>query len=344
MTTEIPTIQYAFPTKPESGHYMPVATGVHWLRMPLPIALNHINLWLLEEEDGFTLVDTGWATEENIAIWEQVQLTLFQQKPVKRVIVTHMHPDHVGLAGWLTDVYQAQLCMSRAEFLNCHLLLSYTHEKPPAEALQFYHAAGYDETQLQKYRAHFGQFGQYVRNIAHSYQRLRHQQLVSIGGSDWQVIIGEGHSPEHVCLFNEQRNIFIAGDQLLPTISSNISVWPTEPEANPLEDWLRSCHYLHDLLNDQTLVLPSHGQPFYGARLRLKTLIQETEQNLAALTEFCAEPRRAVDTFSVLFKSPITQSNLMMATGESVAHLHCLRERGLVKVRYDAGVAYWQRV
>ncbi|WP_020395988.1 MBL fold metallo-hydrolase [Thiolinea disciformis] len=334
---------YAFETTPEAGHYLQITPTIYWLRMPLPIALNHINLWLLEEQDGFTVVDTGWASEQTISIWEQIQVRLFKQKPIKRVIVTHMHPDHVGLAGWLTDVYQAPLCMSRAEFLNCHLLLNYTHEKPPTEALQFYQAAGYDEVQLQKYRAHFGQFGQYVRHISHSYQRLRNEQVLKLNGSTWRVVIGEGHSPEHVCLFNEQDNIFIAGDQLLPTISSNVSVWPTEPEANPLEDWLKSCKHLQTLLNDQTLVLPSHGRPFYGATSRLQALIEESETNLAALADFCHEPRRAVDTFSVLFNSPITSSNLMMATGESVAHLHCLRERGLIQETYDKGVTYWQR-
>jgi glyoxylase-like metal-dependent hydrolase (beta-lactamase superfamily II) len=338
------TLHYPIDTPPPSGRYMPVAEGVYWLRMPLPIYLNHINLWLLEGEASFTIVDTGWATEENIAVWEYVASTLLHTKPVERIVVTHMHPDHIGLAGWLTDTHGVELCMSRAEYLNCHLILSYTHEQAPVDAIHFYKAAGYDDSQLQKYKAHFGKFGQFVRNIPHAYRRLQDNDILPLSGSDWQVVVGGGHSPEHVCLYNSKNNIFIAGDQLLPTISSNVSVWPTEPYANPMEEWLTACHKLSTLLNEDTLVLPSHGLPFYGATQRLQLLIEESETSLQQLAEHCNTPRRAVDTFEVLFKSPITNSNLQMATGESLAHLHCLKERGILQVERREGVDYWSRV
>ncbi|MEZ5534100.1 MAG: MBL fold metallo-hydrolase [Thiolinea sp.] len=332
---------YPFEIIPEPGNFMQIAKGIYWLRMPLPIYLNHINLWLLEGQDSWTIVDTGWATDENITIWEQVAVQLLCDKPVKQVVVTHMHPDHVGLAGWLCGTHQSTLCMARAEYLNCHLLLGYTHEEAPGAALNFYRAAGYDEHQLQNYQAHFGQFGQYVRNLPHSYRRLCNGDTLHMADQNWQVIIGEGHSPEHVCLYNAEQSIFISGDQLLPTISSNVSVWPTEPEADPLKDWLRSCHHLSEVIDDDVLILPAHGRPFQGGRSRLQYQIREIEEGLDKLLEFCSEPRRAVDAFEILFKSRITNSNMMMATGESLAHLHCLRERGLVTVHYRDGVGYW---
>ena len=332
---------YPFENAPESGRYMQVAKGIYWLRMPLPIALNHINLWLIEGKESFTIVDTGWATDENISIWEKVANDLIGDKPVKQVVVTHMHPDHVGLAGWLCNIHHAKLCMSRAEYLNCHLLLGYSHEDTPTEAINFYHAAGYSEQQLQNYRAHFGQFGRFVRNLPHAYQRLQANDTLRMGDEDWQILVGEGHSPEHVCLYNTERNILISGDQLLPTISSNVSVWPTEPDANPLADWLRSCQQISEEIDDEVLILPAHGKPFQGGRSRLHTQIRDIEQDLEKLLAFCTEPRRAVDLFEVLFKSKITASNLMMATGESLAHLHYLREQGLVEVEFQEGVGYW---
>ncbi|PID50554.1 MAG: MBL fold metallo-hydrolase [Proteobacteria bacterium] len=336
-------LRYPIEKSLEAGHYQAIVPGIYWLRMPLPIYLNHINLWLLEGESGFSIVDTGWATDENIAVWEKVEQQLFQKRPVQHIIATHMHPDHIGLAGWLTENYQTQLYMSRAEYLNCHLLLRYSHEQAPAEAIAFYRAAGYSEYQLQKYRAHFGQFGQFIRNLPHAYHRLIDQDQLTLGDQSWTIVVGHGHSPEHVCLYNAEQNIFIAGDQLLPTISSNVSVWPTEPYADPLQEWLASCERLLKLLNPDTLVLPAHGKPFYGAHLRLRHLIQEITDNLDKLTDFCREPRRVVDTFSVLFNSTITNTNLMMATGEGLAHLHYLKNQGLIEVSRENGVDYWRR-
>lgn len=215
MNAQIPLTKssphYPLATTPEPGQFMPVADGIYWLRMPLPISLNHINLWLIEGEDSFTIVDTGWATAENIAIWEQVAATLMGDKPVAQVVVTHMHPDHAGLAGWLCNTHHCTLSMSRAEFLNCHLLLNYKPGATPEEAINFYQAAGYTERQLQNYRTHFGLYGQLVHPLPHSYHRLRDGETLRMGDEDWQIVVGEGHSPEHVCLYHAGRNIFISG-------------------------------------------------------------------------------------------------------------------------------------
>ncbi|MCL6416549.1 MBL fold metallo-hydrolase [Aestuariirhabdus sp. Z084] len=334
-------LHYPFASKPESGQLLEVAQGLHWLRMPLPFSLNHINLWLLDEEEGFTLVDTGLADDRSIDIWQELFESALAGKALNRMLVTHMHPDHLGLAGWLHERSGAPLYITRTEYLSCRSLLQYSHEQAPEDAIGFYRAAGFDEQQLSYYRSQFGGFGRMMRGVPHSFERLQDGDLISIGSRDWRVIIGQGHSPEHACLFCETENIFISGDQLLPTISSNVSVWPSEPNGDPLDLWLQSCHRLANLLDEETLVLPSHGKPFTGAPTRLHQLIDEHEADLTALQAFCDQPKRAVDCFEVLFRAPINRHNLIMATGESLAHLKCLEKRNLIKRQRDASGVDW---
>ncbi len=339
------SLKYPPIVKPEGCHLQEVCSGVFWLRMPLPFSLNHINLWLLEDGDGWTLVDTGLANDQSIEIWQSLFENDLKSRPLKRLIVTHMHPDHLGLAGWISEKSGAPLHISRSEYLMCRSLLQYSHEQVPADALAFYRGAGFDTEQLDLYRSQFGGFGRMMRGLPHSYVRLQERDYLHIGNRQWQVVIGEGHSPEHVCLYCEQDNLFISGDQLLPTISSNVSVWPSEPFADPLNDWLLSCHKLKSMLNNETLIMPAHGKPFYGAIHRLQQLIDEHENDLTSLIEFCEQPRRAVDCFSVLFRAKINRHNLMMATGESIAHLNCLYSRGQLERHFDGeGLAWYQKV
>jgi glyoxylase-like metal-dependent hydrolase (beta-lactamase superfamily II) len=303
--------------------------------MVLPFALNHINLWLLEDGDGWTIVDTGLATDETIDAWQKILAGIVGGRPIKRVIVTHMHPDHIGLAGWLVGKTGASLCISRTEYFHCRYLLDYSHEDAPEEAIRFYQSAGFSDQQMDFYRAHFGRYGEQVRSLPHSFQRLKGGQLVVIGGHQWQVLIGEGHSSEHVCLFCPDLNLLISGDQILPAITSNVSVWPTEPEANPLEDWLASCARLKQALPSDVLVLPAHGRPFVGARQRLQQLIDGHEQSLVDLEQACVSPLRVIDTFELLFRNAVDRGTLIFATGEGFAHLNCLLARGRLEVRVD---------
>ena len=164
---------------------------------------------------------------------------------------------------------------------------------------------------------------------------------VRIGEQEWRIITGHGHSPEHACLYNEEQNVLISGDQILPTISPNVSVYPTEPAANPLKGWFESLHRMKTMLPDDVLVLPSHGKPFRGVKLRLDALIEEHELGLEKLRKFCITPKRAVDAFPVLFKSKITDSNLMMATGEAIAHLSYLLYEGEVGITTDGSGVRW---
>lgn len=336
-------ISYEFSERPASGDTMPVVPGITWLRMPLPFALAHINLWLLEDGDGWTIVDTGVSTEDCRNIWHRTFADTMDNRPVTRIVVTHLHPDHSGLAGWLAKAHDVELLMSREEYLLCRILTADTGRPAPEAGISFYKGAGYADKELENYKKMFGTFGKLVAPLPESYRRLQDGDSLSVGGKDWQVIVGRGHSPEHACLYCADLNILISGDQLLPTISSNISVHPTEPAANPLSDWMTSLRDFKEKIPEDVLVLPAHGKPFRGAHARLNQLIHEHDECLDALYEMCAEPKRAVDTFPALFKGKITGTNLMFATGESIAHLNYLLNTGRMAVSADEDGVDWYR-
>jgi glyoxylase-like metal-dependent hydrolase (beta-lactamase superfamily II) len=336
-------IAYEFAERPEAGETMAVAPGIVWLRMPLPFALGHINLWLLEDGDGWAIVDTGVDVEESRSVWQKTFTEVMQDQPVNRVIVTHLHPDHVGCAGWLTGHFDVPLWMSRDEYLLCRILVADTGRKTPKEGDRFYKGAGFAQGQMEYYHKMFGMFGKYVGELPESYVRLKDGDMLQVGDNNWEVIVGRGHSPEHACLYCEKENVLISGDQVLPTISSNVSVYPTEPLANPLADWLDSLDMMKSRIAADVLVLPAHGKPFRGAHERLDALIAEHIDCLDKLETICAEPKRAVDVFPALFKSEINKNNMIMATGESVAHLNYLVNQGRMTVERDDEAVDWYR-
>lgn len=337
------TVTYEFDTRPAHGATQKVAEGIHWLRMPLPMELEHINLWLLEEDAGWSVVDTGIDTEESREVWRNTIASLMRDKPIDHVVVTHLHPDHVGCAGWLVDEYSVDLWMTREEYLLCRILVADTGKIAPKEGLRFYKAAGFPDEALDRYVKLFGFFGKYVAPLPEAYRRLIDGEKLKFAGHVWEVVVGRGHSLEHACLFDEARNLFISGDQLLPTISSNVSVYPTEPLANPLRDWLASLEHLKNKLPEDVLVLPAHGKPFRGAHQRLDDLIREHMEGLDTLHALCTEPKRAVDVFPALFKGRITKGNMIMATGESIAHLNYLVDAGALAAEPDRDGVMWYR-
>jgi glyoxylase-like metal-dependent hydrolase (beta-lactamase superfamily II) len=332
-------------TRPETGQTIEIAPGLHWIRMRLPMQLNHINLWLLEDGDGWTVVDTGIRDEPTATAWKQLFTGTMQGRPIKRVIVTHMHPDHVGMAGWLVRRFGVELWMTRTDYLMCRNLCFDTGQQAPEEGIRFYRAAGFPDDQLEQYKTRFGGFGKGVYPLPSAYHRMAEGDRIAIGNRVWEVVVGRGHTPEHACLWCREDDVLISGDQLLPRISSNVSLFPTEPHSNPLQDWIDSCEKLKKLLPKDTLVLPSHNEPFRGAQTRLQELINGHEEGMHKLLAMCDEPKRAVDVFPALFRAKITSGNFGMATGESLAHLNCLRKRGLVDRRTDAsGVDWYSRV
>ncbi len=337
-------LTYPFKMVPEPGATIEIAPGVLWIRMKMPSRLNHINLWLLEEDDGWTIVDTGLNNDETQTTWEEVFSNALGGKPVKRLIVTHLHPDHIGLAGWITRKFDVDLWMSRTDFLMCKMLVLDTGEDIPAAAIRFYQKAGLPENAINVYRRRFGGFGRSVYKLPASYRRIVDGEVISIGGRDWHVVVGRGHAPEHVCLHCPELKLLISGDQVLPRITSNVSVFPTEPEANPLHEWLDSCRKLKERLPGDLLVMPAHNEPFYGLHRRLDDLIDGHEENLEDLHGMLETPKRAIDVFGALFKREITEEVMMMATGESIAHLNYLLSDGRISRLEDAqGVVRYQQ-
>ena len=339
------TIHYEYDFTPDIGSSIEILPGLRWLRLPLPFLLGHINVWLLKDKKGWVIVDTGIGSSDTRDVWSKVFLNDLDNEPATRVVVTHLHPDHVGCAGWLCERFGVQLSMSQNEYLLCRVLVADTEKPVPEEGRQFYRAAGFSEEQLVLYERIFGSFGKMVTPLPQSYRRLQHGSAITIGNHRWQVIVGRGHSPEHVCLFCSELNVLISGDQILPTISSNVSVFPTEPDANPLDDWLKTLKRLQAELPEDVLVLPAHGKPFRGAGLRLNALIKEHQDGLDALRAICIEPKRAVDVFPALFKGKITDKNYIMATGEALAHIHYLQNRGELRVdRMEDGVRWYKTI
>ena len=332
---------YAVELTPDAGQTLEVLPGILWLRMPLPFLLGHINLWLLEDGGRWTIVDTGLGTAQTQALWHEVRQRDMGHAPVGRVIVTHLHPDHVGCAGWLGQQFGATLWMTREEYLLCRLLRSDAERPAPPEVIRFYLEAGLPETAAERYEKTFGSYGKVVAPLPLAYRRLVERMELTIGGRQWRVLVGRGHSVEHACLFCAELNVLISGDQILPTISPNVSVYPAEPHANPLADWLESLRSLRRNLPRDVLVLPAHGKPFRGAHARLDQLVAEHLDGLDALRSLCRQPARAVDTFEVLFSSDIDGNNVMMAAGEAVAHLNYLQHAGEIGSWQDADGCRW---
>jgi len=340
-TVPKPTIRYEFDFHPDIGQSMEVLPGIRWLRMPLPFMLGHINLWMLQDGERWTLVDTGLHTETTRDLWEIVLTKQLKSAGISRVLVTHLHPDHVGCAGWLTRRCEAPLWMSREEYLQCRVLVEDKGQTRPTHGIDFYTAAGFPEDAMESYEKSYGMFGSVVSVLPPSYRRLTDGMRFRIGEHEWRIVVGRGHSVEHACMFCEELNVIISGDQILPTISSNVSVYPSEPLANPLADWFDSLRMLKRFLPEDVLVLPAHGKPFRGAHVRLDQLITEHEVGLEKLFDICRQSARAIDTFDALFKSKINDGNLVMATGEAVAHLNYLQEKDLVYSWVDEDQVRW---
>ena len=284
-------------------------------------------------------------TTETAAAWRQVFAEALGGGPVSRIFVTHMHPDHIGMAGWIARKFAARLWITRLEYLMCRVMAADSGREAPEDGLRFYRAAGWDQDGLDTYRSRFGGFGKALYALPDSFRRLSDGEEIVIGEHMWRVVVGNGHSPEHACLHCPALDLLISGDQVLPRISSNVSVFPTEPDADPLNDWLTSLARIRTRVPDSVLVLPAHNDPFRGLHHRLDHLMAGHERSLDRLAALLRTPRRVIDVFSVLFKRTISAEVLGMATGEAVAHLNCLIARGVVVRERDGdGVDWYQSI
>lgn len=319
-------------TLPEPGAVHEIAPGLLWLRMGLPFALNHINLWLLEDTfetetgpvRGWTAIDCGIASDATRAAWETIFATQLRGLPIVRVIATHCHPDHVGLADWLCTRWQAPLWMTTGEYAFARMMCASLPGVDGSAMLPHFRRHGLtDAAMLEKLGERKNYYQSLVPSVPSAYRRLRDNQVFAIGGRDWRVITGFGHSPEHAALYCAELNVLISGDMVLPRISTNVSVFAIEPEANSVQLYLDSLAKYGDLPDD-TLILPSHGKPFRGLHTRITQLRDHHAARLAEVVDACATPQSAADIVPVMFPRSLDAHQLTFALGEALAHLHML--------------------
>ncbi len=332
---------------PEYGQIYPLAGDIGWTRMPVPGSLAHINLWLLDDDaeiaGGFAIADTGLFMPDTIAAWRAMFDGALCDKTLTRIFVTHFHPDHIGCAGWLANKFKVPIWMNRTEWLLARLLTTDKRDEPPKEVLERRKFYGYDDARVEKMRkSGWGNFSKVVSNLPTSHVRMDDGDVIRIGKRDWTIMTGGGHTPEHACMIDYTGGVIIAGDQILPRITSNVSVMDTEPDANPLGEWLASIEKFKTGLPADMLVLPAHGFPFKGVQQRLTRLAEGHHKQLDALEAALREKEmRAVDTFGLLFGRAIDDSIYGLATGEAVAHLRYLERAGRAKLEIRGGVGWY---
>ncbi len=318
---------YPFAAPPAFGQGCLVAPGLTWLRMPLPFALDHVNLWLLEDGEGWALVDTGVPDRATRALWEGLFGGLMAGRPLTRLLVTHFHPDHMGLADWLGRRFAVPMEAPLAEWLYGRMLSLDASPDFVEISLAFYRDAGFPPDLLELVARRGNAYGARIRHIPPACRALRDGEALRFGGRAWRVLLAEGHSPAMACFYCPDDNLLISGDQVLPAISPNVSLWPNQPDADPLGLFLDSFAAFR-ALPDDVLVLPSHGRPFRGLKPRLDELERHHHDRLEAVRQACATPKSAYDLLPLLFARALDDHQLFFAIGESLAHLRFLERRG----------------
>jgi glyoxylase-like metal-dependent hydrolase (beta-lactamase superfamily II) len=347
-TMPAPHLTPAYPwgdTQPATGQSVAVAPGVLWIRMGLPFALDHINLWLLRDrlpdphqpgcwQEGWTAVDCGVDSPATRQAWLQLEQTSFDGLPLLRVLVTHMHPDHVGLAHWLCERWQAPLWMGLAEYQAARLAQAGLSSFESEVSSAFFASHGWMGSQSADATRRRGLYCQLVPELPSRFVRLTDGLQLTVGERTWTCVQGLGHSPGHMALLADDRSLFISGDMLLPSISTNVSVSAQEPDSDPLSWFLQSLDRMQGLLDPQTLILPAHGRPFRGANERLTALQSHHQERLQDLLLACREQAQSASALLPrLFRRSLDAQQQVFAMGEAVAHLHTLWHAGQVQRR-----------
>lgn len=344
MIPEPSTLEFPHREPPAFGMPMQVAPGVLWLRLPLPYALDHVNLYLFEEADGWALFDAGIGDELSIALWSDVLAGPLGGKPIKQLVVSHYHPDHVGMAGWLDERFAMPLHMTQADYLYCRLLRATTQDQRK-EDRGFYQAQGLSEAEIDAILERGKSYLQRTTGLPDSFDRLIDGETLQMGGRTWRILTGGGHAPEQAMLWCEADRLFLSADQVLARISPNVSVLEVEPRANPLGQYLASLAEIQDIVSDNVLVLPGHNLPFYGLHERLDQLTRHHEYRCELVAAACRDTAKTCfETVPVLFRRTLDSHQMSFALGETLAHLNLMVRRGQLATQSQNGVLRYRTV
>ena len=347
MSSEIKEILFPLRNAPENIELVKVSENIFWARMPLPHPLDHVNVYIIEDSFGLTIIDTGVNTEETRLRWDGLLRRYFKGKRLERVIITHHHPDHIGLAGWFHRKYDAEIYSSRTSYLMARMLTLDVQEKMSSEATLFYIRAGMPKDVLQqRKKIRPMNFSDSVYDIPLGFKRLVEGEEINFAGHGWKIIFGHGHAPSHATFWSNRDSIVFVGDQVLPGISPNLGVYPTEPEADTVGEWISSCRKLLRVSDNKKLVLPGHKLPFTGLSIRLEQLIQNHKSVLKRIGRRLNKgPSNTVGLFKTIFKREIRKEEYGLALSEAVGHMNHLHKVGKVSRKLNADGAYlWSKI
>jgi glyoxylase-like metal-dependent hydrolase (beta-lactamase superfamily II) len=335
------TLTYPFATPPAPGEVIEVAPGILWIRMPLPFRLNHVNLYLIDDGDGWAVFDAGIGNERTREIWEALASGPLAGRRLTRAIISHYHPDHIGLAGWLAQRFDVPLLMSQTTYLGC-LTISLSPGALDAEPYRdFYLRNGLDATTTNIVATQGHGYLKMVNRLPPTFNRIVAGDSLRIGGRTFEVMSGDGHAPEQMMLYCAAEKLFLAADQVLAKISPNVSVWAYDPFGDPLGLYLRSLRTLRTRLPADALVLPGHQLPFYGLHVRCDELATHHEERCQAIDDACrAAPRSPAELVPVIFHRPLDPHQMSFAFSEVLSHVnYMVREGRLVWTEPLNGIA-----